>query len=182
MTSTAAVRVATVADADYLNTLIANSARALSRGYYTDEQIESAITNVFGVDSVLVNDGTYLVAELEGKIVGCGGWSMRKKLCGGDQHLADQTAFLDPQVDAAYIRAFFVDPEVSRRGIGKILFEACANRAAEAGFSSLELMATLPGVPFYKKLGFRTIETVNDVLANGTEIQFVHMRLELETP
>lgn len=179
MSKSVSIRVARPADAGILNALIAKSARSLSRGYYTDAQTESAIRNVFGVDSVLIGDGTYLVAESEGTIVGCGGWSQRRKLCGGDQHLADQTSLLDPSRDAAYIRAFFVDPAMARSGIGQTLYNACESAAVKAGFKALELMATLPGVPFYERIGFTTLDIVDDVLADGTEIQFHHMRLEL---
>src|ERR1700679_2657988 len=103
-------RSATFEDIPRLNELIAASVRALSRGYYTPAQIESAIKYIFGVDTQLVVDGTYYVAELDGQIAGCGGWSKRNTLYGGDQHKEIEDPLLDPAKDAARIRAFFVHP------------------------------------------------------------------------
>lgn len=163
-------------DIPSLNALITRSARALSVGFYTPAQTEAAIRHVFGVDTALVDDGTYLVAEIDGVIAGCGGWSHRRTLYGGDQRKVGEDVHLDPRVDAARIRAFFVAPEWARRGIGRRILEACASAAAEAGFSTLELMATLPGVPMYAACGFAEVERVVDRLPDGSELPFVRMR------
>ena len=169
--------------------LIPESARALSVGYYTPEQTEAAIRHVFGVDSQLIADGTYFVVEDGATIVACGGWSRRRALYGGDQRKVDGASagnagvaealggdVLDPTVDAARVRAFFVAPSHARRGIGTRLLEACTAAAGAAGFIRLELMATHPGVPFYARLGFRAVETVTDTLPDGTMLEFVRMQ------
>lgn len=132
-----------------LETLIAASAQQLSRGFYTSEQAQAAIACVFGVDSELVADGSYLVAHAGGRIAGCGGWSRRATLFGGDRFAARAAGWLDPARDAARIRAFFVAPDAARGGVGSALLAACEAAAQAAGFARTELMATLPGVPFY---------------------------------
>lgn len=176
------LRPATHADIVGLNALIARSAEILGRGYYTPEENASAIRFVFGVDTSLVDDGTYLVAELDGALAGCGGWSARRTLYGGDQrpvHADDGGGGadrLDPATEPAKIRAFFVAPEAARRGVGRAIFERCASEADAAGFASLELMATLPGVPFYAALGFVALEDVADRLPDGVVVRFVRMR------
>jgi GNAT superfamily N-acetyltransferase len=170
-----ALRRAHLHDVPVLNALIARSARALSVGFYTPEQSEAAIRHVFGVDTALVDDGTYLVAEIDGQLAGCGGWSRRRTLYGGDQRPVGDKDLLDPAVDAARIRAFFVAPEWARRGVGRRILEACDEAAAGAGFTSLELMATLPGVPMYAACGFTEIERVVDLLPDGTALPFVRM-------
>lgn len=170
------LRVATPADVPALNPLIVRSARAHSATYYSAAQTEAAIRYVFGVDSQLITDRTYFVAEDEHHhIVGCGGWSRRRTLYGGDQRPMGTSDLLDPAVDAARIRAFFVDPDHARRGIGRLLLETCATAALTAGFQWLELMATLPGVPLYKSQGFQETKRVTDVLPDGTSIEFVQM-------
>lgn len=175
MASTVSLRVATLDDVPALSRLIAESARALSRGFYSDAETESAITYVFGVDTALVHDGTYFVASLDGALAGCGGWSRRNTMYGGDQRPVGSASLLDPEQEPARIRAFFVAPTAARRGVGRALLEACTSAAATAGFRSLTLMATLPGVPFYAALGFRADEAVVDTLPDGTMLRFVRM-------
>ncbi len=176
------VRPAEVTDVPALTDLIVSSARTLSRGYYADREIEAAIRYVFGVDSALIADRSYFVARLDGVLAGCGGWSCRRTLYGGDQRPAGAQDQLDPKRDPARIRAFFVAPAAARRGVGSALFAECAKAAWAAGFRTLELMATLPGVPFYTALGFEAIESVTDELPDGTPIRFVRMRRELPAP
>src|SRR6185312_16326145 len=139
--------------------LIAESARYLSREHYDDTQIETAIATVFGVDTDLIEDGTYFVAEESGVLVGCGGWSKRKTLFGGDQYSTRDAGYLDPASEFAKIRAFFIHPEHARKGIARAILERCEDEARAQGFRGLELMATLPGVEFYKSRGF--LETGN---------------------
>lgn len=170
------LRLAEPRDVPTLNALIVRAARQLSIGYYTPRQIEAAIEHVFGVDSRLIEDGTYFVACEGTEIVGCGGWSRRRTLYGGDQRPIGGHDWLDPASDAAKIRAFFVAPEHARRGVGRLLLSACARAASQAGFTQLELMATLPGVPLYLALGFVAVRTVTDHLPDGTALEFVHMR------
>lgn len=176
---TLSLRLATHPDIPVLNRLIERSARALSEGYYTPRQIDAAIHHVFGVDSRLVDDGTYFVAEKDGQLVGCGGWSKRKTMYGGDQRPVGPPEYLDPQRDAARIRAFFVAPEAARQGVGRQLLRACAEAAARHGFTRLALMATLPGVPLYSACGFLPVEPVTDTLPDGTPIEFLRMERAL---
>jgi len=173
------VRTATRADVPALNTLIAASARVLSVGYYTPEQIDAAVTYVFGVDSGLVDDGTYFVVEMEGRIVGCGGWSRRGALYGGDQRPMDLAPRLDPATEPARIRAFFVAPGWQRRGIGGRLLAECRAAAEAEGFTSFELMATLPGVPLYAACGYEEGERIGVSVGDGVEIVCIRMRKEL---
>jgi GNAT superfamily N-acetyltransferase len=176
---TVSIRLATSADIPALQALIPASARALNTGYYTREQTEAAIRHVFGVDSQLIADGTFFVAEDGDVIVACGGWSRRRTLYGGDQRPMGGTQgandALDPRVDAARIRAFFVAGTHARRGIGARLLEACTEAARGSGFQRLELMSTLPGVPFYERLGFWRVKGVSDTLPDGTTLAFVQM-------
>lgn len=169
------VRPATPTDEPALGVLIPLSVRALSRGEYSEAQIESALRHVFGVDTQLIADGTYFVAEEEGTLVGCGGWSRRRTLYGGDQMKQGEDPLLDPRTDAARIRAFYVHPGWARRGVGSALLEACFAAAREEGFRRLELRATLPGVPLYRALGFEVAERVEAVLPDGVTIPFVRM-------
>lgn len=169
------LRQAADADTPALNALIERSVRVLSRGVYSARQIESAVRHVFGVDSSLVTDGTYFVVIAGTDIVGCGGWSRRRTLYGGDQRPKSGDDWLDPVADAARIRAFFVAPEYARRGIGRLLVDACIEAARAAGFSRLELMATLVGVPLYEACGFAHVRPVVDILPDGTPIEFVLM-------
>jgi GNAT superfamily N-acetyltransferase len=170
------VRAATRADVPALNALIAASVRVLSVGFYTSEQIDAAITYVFGVDTGLVDDGTYYVVEMEGQMVGCGGWSRRGALYGGDQRPMELAPRLDAATEPARIRAFFVAPGWERRGIGGRLLEECRAAAEAEGFTSFELMSTLPGVPFYARHGFREVERITDRMPSGVVLEFVRMR------
>ena len=179
------IRAATAADVPALTALIQRSARELSRGFYTEREAESAITHVFGVDSSLVADGTYYIVESADTFAACGGWSRRRTLYGGDQRpvgasVGAPAGLLDPAMDAARIRAFFVAPEFARKGMGRLLLNHCSAAAVAAGFTSLELMATLPGVPFYAALGFREVEAVRDLLPDGVALPFVRMVRHLD--
>ncbi len=149
------IRLATLADIPALNEVISESVTVLSQRYYSPEQIATALDHVFGVDTQLILDGTYFVAEFEGEIAGCGGWSKRKTLFGGDQTkpvIGD--SLLDPATDAARIRAFYVDPRWARQGVGTMILKACEDAARAGGFLRVELIATLPGAPFYAAAGY----------------------------
>lgn len=164
-----------------LERLIAASARQLSIGFYSPQETEVAIKHVFGVDSELVGDGTYLVVELDGRIAGCGGWSRRATLFGSDRFADRQMGFVDPAKAPAKIRAFFIAPEFARRGIGAALLDACEAAARAAGFTQAELMATLPGVPFYAAFGYRAEGEVVQHY-DGIALRFVPMRKSLFEP
>jgi GNAT superfamily N-acetyltransferase len=170
------LRPATFEDSAVLQTLIARSARHLSIGDYQPEQVEGALQGAFGVDSQLILDRTYFVIEHESAIVGCGGWSYRRTLFGGDARAGRDAGELDPQVDAAKIRAFFVAPEHARRGLGTMLLDRCASEARARGFSRTELMATLPGVRLYAARGYRAADMTQYEVLPGVAIEFVSMR------
>ena len=178
------IRKAGAADVPRLREVIEASVRGLQAGDYTPAQIEGALASVYGVDSQLIADGTYLVAEIGeaggagAEIVGCGGWSKRKTLYGGDQFAGREDSLLNPARDAAKIRAFFIHPDWARRGIGTLILEACENAAREAGFTRLEMGATLSGVAFYRAKGYAALEEMEVHLANGEALPIVRMAKE----
>lgn len=158
-----------------MTALIHASVRGLSRGFYTDEQVESAIRHVFGVDTVLVDDGTYFCVMAGETIVGCGGWSRRQTHYGGDHAKHESDALIDPATDPARIRAFFVHPDWARRGIGRMLLDACADAARSAGFRALMLVSTMPGEPLYRAYGFAPVEEMNLSLPDGVTLPLLRM-------
>jgi GNAT superfamily N-acetyltransferase len=175
------IRVATFEDLPVLQALIARSARELSSGDYTSAQVEGALSGAFGVDTQLIRDGTYFVIEDEDAVVACGGWSYRRTLFGSDQRAARDSGELDPAVDAAKIRAFFVDPRHARKGLGTRLLEACEEAAGTRGFTRVELMGTLPGVKLYAARGYVATGRVGYEVAPGVEIEFVPMAKALKS-
>jgi GNAT superfamily N-acetyltransferase len=169
------IRLARHDDVPAIQLLIARSVRALSTGYYTPEQIETALTHIFGVDTQLIVDGTYYVIEIDAQLAAAGGWSKRRTLYGGDQTKGVEDPILDPSVDAGRIRAFFVDPDFARRGLARQLYNECARNASSAGFMQLELMSTAPGEPLYTALGFTVVERVNETLPGGIPFPLIRM-------
>jgi GNAT superfamily N-acetyltransferase len=174
------IRKAKLEDREAIELLILESARRLSQEDYSEAQIEAAIKAIFGVDTNLILDGTYYVADSSGTLIGCGGWSKRKTLFGGDQFARRDSSELDPKVEAAKIRAFFVHPECARKGIGRAILSACESEAKAYGFRSLELMATLPGVNLYKSCGYKGEERTEYDLGDGVRIEFVPMKKDLQ--
>lgn len=173
------IRKAELEDRAAIEALIAESARGLSREDYSGRQIEAALSTVYGVDTDLILDGTYFVAESGGALVGCGGWSRRRTLFGGDRYAARDASELDPESEPARIRAFFVHPAHARKGIGRAILAACEDAARAGGFRSLELMATLPGLKLYKACGYEGGARVEYEIGGGVRIEFVPMRKEL---
>ena len=173
------IRLATMDDREAIRSLIAESARQLSREKYTDAQIEAAIASVFGVDTDLIEDGTYFVAENRGVLVGCGGWSRRKTLFGGDQYASRDAGYLDPRSEPAKIRAFFIHPAHARQGVARSILSRCECEATAQGFRALELMSTLPGIAFYESCGFLQTGNYDLELAPGVKLELVPMRKEL---
>jgi GNAT superfamily N-acetyltransferase len=137
------------------------------------------LRGAFGVDTQLILDRTYFVAEADGKLVACGGWSKRRTLFGGDARSGRDAADLDPATDAAKIRAFFVDPAYARRGLGSAILERCESAARACGFRSFEMMATLPGARMYSRYGYSGTERVQYEMQPGLTIEFIPMRKEL---
>ena len=169
------LRLATPDDIPALEALIAESVRTLQASDYSVPQMEGALGTVFGVDRLLIDDGTYFVAEAGNEIVACGGWSRRKTLFGSDQTPAKDDNWLDPAVDAARIRAFFVNPKWARRGLGSRILRECEAAARARGFTRLELVATLTGEPLYRAHGFAAGLRFSVPLGNGEELPVVRM-------
>lgn len=176
------LRKATTADIPALRALIARSARGLSIGDYSPGQIEGALRGAFGVDSQLLADETYFLVEDSGEIVGCGGWSFRSTLFGGDARADRDSSILDPRSQAAKIRAFFVDPSRARQGIGSLLLDHCEKQARAHGYSEVELMATLPGSKLYAARGYVPAAPVHFDVGSGESIEFIPMRKRLIAP
>jgi GNAT superfamily N-acetyltransferase len=174
------IRRAAPADVRALRALIDLSVRSLQARDYSPAQIEGALETVFGVDSQLIADGTYFAAEVVGdgektEIAGCGGWSKRKTLFGGDLGAGREDSLLDPIRDNARIRAFFVHPDWARRGIGSRILAACESAAMEAGFKGFELGATITGERLYRARGYQAIERIEVPLGNGALLPIIRM-------
>jgi GNAT superfamily N-acetyltransferase len=184
------LRLAVREDVPALRELIDKSVRRLQTLDYTPAQIEGALQTVFGVDSQLIADGTYIVAEAERNaiaraeaagepskliIVGCGGWSKRKTLYGSDHWTAREDALLDPQRDAAKIRAFFIHPDWARRGVGSMILLACEDAAKSAGFTRYEMGATLTGAKLFGVKGYAAVKRISIPLVNGETLPVIHM-------
>ena len=184
------LRLAVPEDVPALRELIEASVRGLQTHDYTPAQIEGALSTVFGVDSQLIADGTYILAEAESgpgdrtgtangplglMIVGCGGWSKRKTLYGSDRWTAREDALLDPLRDAAKIRAFFIHPDWARRGVGSMILKACEDAATSAGFTRYEMGATLTGAKLFGAKGYIAVKPISIPLVNGESLPVIHM-------
>jgi GNAT superfamily N-acetyltransferase len=174
------LRLAHEEDVPALETLIPLSVRALQAPYYSTSQIEAALGPVFGVDRQLIRDGTYFVAEHELTVVGCGGWSRRRSLFGGDSARDAVDEELDPKRDAARVRAFFVHPAWARRGIGRSIMAACEQAIVEAGFRKVEIVATLAGEPLYTTFGYAVVERYEIAMTGGLRLLVVRMTKNME--
>jgi phosphinothricin acetyltransferase len=173
------LRLATSNDIAPLRALMDAAVRKLSVGFYTAAQVESALAHLLGTDTQLIADGTYYVAEVEGEIAAAGGWSKRLTLHGGDQAKRGADPLIDPTVEPARLRAFFVHPRWARRGLATMLFHECSIAARAAGFRAFELTATLPGEPLYTALGFEVVERGVVPLPDGLELGTARMRRSL---
>ena len=170
------LRIADMRDIPTLQALITRSGLALSEPYYTREQTVAITRHVFGVDSQLIVDRTYLVIDNDGVIVACGGWSKRRALFGGDQTKRGADPLLDPTSEPARIRAFFVEPNMARRGLARELLQECTRQARAAGFSSIELASTLPGEPLYAACGYLAVERFSLTLPGDIAVSLTRMR------
>lgn len=170
MKGTPAIRAATLADGDAIDDLMKASTRDLFPGFYDAAQTAASIRYIASVDRVLLSDGTYFVIEVDGELVACGGWSRRGKLYTGSGSAADDARIIDPATEPARVRAMFVRPDWTRRGLGTWILEACQSAAKAEGFTSLALMATLPGVPLYERFGFRVRDQTQIPMPDGTSI------------
>jgi GNAT superfamily N-acetyltransferase len=172
------IRLATRTDLPEIQRVMQASIAALSRGFYDQQQIASAVRYIGIPDGQLIDDGTYFVLEEEGRVVACGGWSARAKLFTGtaEQDVADGWS------DVARIRAMFVDPACARRGLGRRILEASEEAARRAGFTTLEMMATLPGVPLYEACGYAIVERTTIELPDGVRLGGAVMRKSVPAP
>ena len=173
------LRTALMTDCSSIETLIAGSIRKRGALDYSADQSESALTSAFGLDTQLITDQTYFMVESGRLPIACGGWSFRETLFGSDAEQNRDSHRIDPRTGAARIRAFFVDPEYSRMGIGSMIMQHCEQEALHAGFRKLELMATLPGIKLYKKHGFVAGDPILYPLGNQLTIKFVPMYKEI---
>ncbi len=174
------IRQAQLADMPQIEALIESSVRTLQAGDYDPEQIERSLRLVFGVDQRLITDGTYFVITQGASCAACGGWSFRRTLFGADAiHSRDDTE-LTPGIEAAKIRAFFVEPAFARQGLGTRLLAVCEAAAAARGFTDLELGATLTGEPLYARHGYKVVERIDTPLSDGVTLPIIRMAKRLD--
>jgi GNAT superfamily N-acetyltransferase len=166
-------RLATREDIPALVPLMQAAIEELQKGFLNDAQIRSSHA-IMGLDQQLIDDGTYFAVEIDGRLAGCGGWSRRATLYGGDHSAGRDSALLDPARDPAKVRAMYTHPSFIRRGVGRLILSLCEQAAAAEGFSRLELMSTRSGQPLYTAAGFEPLEDVVDA-AGGVPLPLVRM-------
>lgn len=172
-------RIATLADLPALHEVMARSIAQNQSDFLTPEQV-AASNQVMGLDSQLVRDGTYFLVECDGRVAGCGGWSFRATLYGGDDSVvAREPERLDPASDAAKVRAMYTDPDFTRRGIGARILSLCEQAALDAGFHRVELMATAAGVPLYRSQGYESVEDLQFARIDGVEVPLLRMEKQI---
>jgi GNAT superfamily N-acetyltransferase len=167
-------RIARPGDISVLKPLMAASIRELLKDFLPPEAVEASF-EVMGLDTRLIDDGTYFVVECDGVIAGCGGWSRRNTLFGGDHTVARNDALLDPKTDAARVRAMYTSPPFARRGVGRLVLSLCERAAASEGFARAELAATLAGEPLYRACGYQEIERFEAETSKGVPIPLIRM-------
>lgn len=173
-------RFATRQDLPGLATVVEDAITELQKRFLDPEQINSSRA-IMGIDTQLIDDGTYFVVESQDRIAGCGGWSRRATLYGGDNTAGRDAALLDPAVHPAKVRAMYTDPAFARRGVGRRILSLCEAAALAEGFKTLELMATLSGRALYEAAGFQQVEHLTDA-AGGTPVPLVRMRKVIAAP
>ena len=173
-----ALRIAETADIDRLKHVMRLAIAELQKGFLSPEEL-AASSDIMGLDTQLIADRTYFVVEDGGEIAGCGGWSRRKTLFGGDHSAGRDAALLDPACDAAKIRAMYTHPDHVRRGVGRIILSACETAAAAEGFSRTEMAATLAGVPLYEACGYQRLEFFKSPTRSGVEVPLWRMGKDL---
>jgi GNAT superfamily N-acetyltransferase len=170
-------RLAVRADVPALTRLMEAAISELQQPFLTAEQIASSRT-IMGLDTQLVDDGTYFVVEQDGVLAGCGGWSRRATLYGGDRSPGRDAALLDPAREPARVRAMYTAPAFTRRGVGRLILSLCEDAARAEGFASAELMATMAGEPLYRACGYEAVEPVVDH-RGGAAVPLLRMRKAL---
>ena len=167
-------RLAAASDMEALTGLMHAAIRDLLPQFLTPEQVEASFA-VMGLDTMLIEDGTYFVIELDGALAGCGGWSRRATLFGGNHTRGRDARLLDPKTEAARVRAMYTSPRFTRRGVGRKVLALCEEAARKEGFSRVELAATLSGEPLYEACGYRIIEAIPVTTPNGVEVPLLRM-------
>jgi GNAT superfamily N-acetyltransferase len=167
-------------DAEPIDVLMKASTRAIFPSFYDAQRTASSVIHIAHVDPSLIVDGTYFVLETEGEIVACGGWSRRDKLFTGAAEQEGRARLLDPTTEPARVRAMFVRGDWTRRGLGTRILEACEQAARQEGFTTLALMATLPGIALYERFGFLILENVEVTLPDGVRISCAAMEKRLD--
>lgn len=174
-------RLARMTDIDALRALMGRAIGSLQNEFLSPDQVVAS-SQVMGLDTQLVKDQTYFLVEADHRIVGCGGWSWRATLFGGDNSMvAREPLPLDPVTDAAKIRAMYTDPEFARRGIGSRILELCEEAALEAGFAKVEMMATLAGAALYRARGYADVEPIQATTPNGVSVPLIRMGKRLSS-
>ncbi|MGD2133397.1 MAG: GNAT family N-acetyltransferase [Maricaulaceae bacterium] len=174
------IREATLDDLPELTALMDAAINELQKPFLSDAEIKASHA-VMGIDTQLVRDGTYVIAEIDGEIAGCGGWSWRATLYGGDHSTSLRNdAVLDPERDPAKIRAMYTHPDFARRGVGGAVLIACEQAARKKGFRRAEMMATLAGEPLYRRYGYQEIERLMSDPIDGVRVPLVRMGKKLE--
>lgn len=167
-------RLAERDDIAALRALMASAIRELQRGFLSADEI-AASASIMGLDTQLIDDGTYFLVESDGQIAGSGGWSRRATLFGGDHSAGRDAALLDPAKDAARVRAMYTSPDFARRGVGRMILGLCESAAKLEGFTCVELAATLAGEPLYRACGFEPLEHFRSDTPQGLRIPLIRM-------
>ncbi|MEM6439271.1 MAG: GNAT family N-acetyltransferase [Pseudomonadota bacterium] len=178
MAGEATVRTAAAADLPEMDAMMGRAIPGLLKGFLTPEQV-AASAEIIGLDGQLVEDGTYLVAEIDGRMAGCGGWSRRATTHGGDHTAGRDARRLDPATEAARVRAMYTDPWAARRGVGRAILAEAARRAAAEGFVRGMLVATLAGEPLYLACGWREVERWTAETSGGVGVPVLTMEKAL---
>lgn len=167
-------RLATRDDLPELRRLMERSIRGLLGAYLEAERVEASF-EIMGVDTALIDDGTYFVVECGGRVAGCGGWSRRATMFGGDHSAGRDARLLDPRREPARVRAMYTDPEFARRGVGRLVLSLCEAAAAGEGFTDVELVATVAGEPLYAACGYAVVERIDVPTSRGVSVPCARM-------
>jgi GNAT superfamily N-acetyltransferase len=170
-------RLANRDDLAALKLLMDAAISELQKPFLDENQIASS-RSIMGLDTQLIDDGTYFIVESDGELAGCGGWSRRATLYGGDQTPGRSAALLDPAKDAARIRAMYTHPNHTRKGVGRLIISLCEEAARSEGFEKMELVATLAGEPLYRACGYLPYESLLDD-RGGTGVPLLRMKKSL---
>lgn len=172
-------RIAGMEDLEVLRALMTRAIEHLQDSFLSPEQVRVS-HKVMGLDTQLVKDGTYFLVEEDGRVAGCGGWSWRATLYGGDDSVVQrEPAPLDPATDAAKVRAMYTDPAFVRRGVGRMILDLCEDAARGAGFRRVEMMATMAGIPLYRACGYVPVEPVESAPIDGVRVPLMRMEKPL---